>query len=265
MWKGPPSLLLELGGVSLRPASVELPVARPFHSHKFCAHLHPPVCPFVCLSCLPLCVSLTCSRFVDWLLRLAAERCQVLARPSIPQTHILHSPFPSSLPFCVFHLSASSCFPLALLSAHRCPSRPLVCPFSCPSRPPIHPFACPSHAAVLWTTCCAWQLRGSSFVDYLLRLAAERYQVLAQWPDFSTAYGKDFYYRAHPEDLKKFYAAVDEFHAAYDTLTEFESLSGVAAQMLPGYQKRRQNVMGPTVGPTSANAAVTQFLLAHAK
>jgi len=105
----------------------------------------------------------------------------------------------------------------------------------------------------------------SSFVDYLLRLAAERYQVLAQWPDFSTAYGKDFYYRAHPEDLKKFYAAVDEFHAAYDTLTEFESLSGVAAQMLPGYQKRRQNVMGPTVGPTSANAAVTQFLLAHAK
>eukprot|EP00983_Pelagomonas_calceolata_P031109 976644-Pelagomonas_calceolata.AAC.2 len=25
------------------------------------------------------------------------------------------------------------------------------------------------------------------FVDYLLRLAAERYQVLAQWPDFSTA------------------------------------------------------------------------------
>eukprot|EP00983_Pelagomonas_calceolata_P031108 976644-Pelagomonas_calceolata.AAC.1 len=50
-------------------------------------------------------------------------------------------------------------------------------------------------------------------------------------------YGKDFYYRAHPEDLKKFYAAVDEFHAAYDTLTEFESLSGVAAQMLPGAEK----------------------------
>jgi len=29
--------------------------------------------------------------------------------------------------------------------------------------------------------------RSCSFVDYLLRLAAERYQVLAQWPDFSTA------------------------------------------------------------------------------
>jgi len=155
-------------------------------------------------------------------------------------------------------------------------------------------------------------------------------------------YGKDFYYRTHPDDLKKFYAAIDEFHNAYDTLTEFESLSGVAAQMLPGrsvacfcaavpdnshqtpnparaamvvspficlsckgalftaqnthaqglrmtrtarlpipqntlacslarlimdagYQKRRQNIMGPSVGPTSANAAVTQFLLAHAK
>lgn len=47
-------------------------------------------------------------------------------------------------------------------------------------------------------------------------------------------YGKDFYYRAHPEDLKKFYAAVDEYHAAYDALTEFESLNGLAAQMLPG-------------------------------
>lgn len=47
-------------------------------------------------------------------------------------------------------------------------------------------------------------------------------------------YGKDFYHRAHPEDLKKFYAAVDDFHASLDTLTEFDSLSGLAAQMLPG-------------------------------
>lgn len=51
---------------------------------------------------------------------------------------------------------------------------------------------------------------------------------------FRPQYGKDFYYRAHPEDLKKFYAAVDEFHTAYDSLTEFESLSGVAADLLPG-------------------------------
>lgn len=27
----------------------------------------------------------------------------------------------------------------------------------------------------------------SSYVDYLLRLAAERYAVLAQWPDFTSA------------------------------------------------------------------------------
>lgn len=27
----------------------------------------------------------------------------------------------------------------------------------------------------------------ASFVDYLLQLAAERYAVLAQWPDFTTA------------------------------------------------------------------------------
>lgn len=27
----------------------------------------------------------------------------------------------------------------------------------------------------------------SSFLDYLLRLANERYAVLAQWPDFTTA------------------------------------------------------------------------------
>lgn len=73
----------------------------------------------------------------------------------------------------------------------------------------------------------------SSFVDYLLRLSAERYAVLAQWPDFTSAYGKDFYYRAHPEDLKAFYAAVDSFHTAYDTLTEFESLSQLAAELQP--------------------------------
>ncbi|KAJ9517551.1 hypothetical protein QJQ45_024963, partial [Haematococcus lacustris] len=139
----------------------------------------------------------------------------------------------------------------------------------------------------------------SSIVDYLLQLTAERYAVLAQWPDFTTAvggwassqrmrmmqppggpmpcvdkagwvwvhvqYGRDVYHRAHPEDLKAFYAAVDKFHTAYDALTEFDSLSGLAAELLPGYKKRHQNVLGPAVGPTTANAAVTQFLLAHAK
>ena len=53
-------------------------------------------------------------------------------------------------------------------------------------------------------------------------------------PTFSPQYGKDFYYRAHPEDLKKFYAAVDEFHRIYDVVTEFESLNGLASEVMPG-------------------------------
>ncbi len=53
-------------------------------------------------------------------------------------------------------------------------------------------------------------------------------------PPSSAQYGKDFYYRAHPEDLKKFYAAVDEFHRIYDVVTEFESLNGLASEVMPG-------------------------------
>lgn len=105
----------------------------------------------------------------------------------------------------------------------------------------------------------------SSLMDYLLRLSHERYSVLANWPDFTKVYGKDYYYRAHPEDLKKFYELVDEFHRMYDVVTEFDSLSGLASQLVPGYRKRRQNVVHPALGPTVADAAVTQFLLAHAK
>jgi hypothetical protein len=138
----------------------------------------------------------------------------------------------------------------------------------------------------------------SSILDYMVKLANERYDILASWPDFTTAvrrdgpilraarlwlskeflgffhhlhqiwgkkhqwsplcfgsqlfplspqhsspssrpfvllqYGKDFYYRAHPEDLKKFYAAVDEFHRIYDVVTEFESLNGLASEVIPG-------------------------------
>ncbi len=46
-------------------------------------------------------------------------------------------------------------------------------------------------------------------------------------------YGKDYYYRAHPEDLRKFYGMVDEFHRMWDVLTEFDSLSSLASQLLP--------------------------------
>ena len=35
----------------------------------------------------------------------------------------------------------------------------------------------------------------ASLMQYLLRLAHERYQILAAWPDFTQMYGKDFYYR----------------------------------------------------------------------
>lgn len=52
-------------------------------------------------------------------------------------------------------------------------------------------------------------------------------------------YGKDFYYRAHPKDLKKFYELVDEFHRMYDVVTEFDALSGMAAQLVPGEGKER--------------------------
>lgn len=105
----------------------------------------------------------------------------------------------------------------------------------------------------------------SSLQECLLRLAHERYSLLAQWPDFTKLYGADYYYRAHPEDLRKFYALVDEFHRMWDVVTEFDSLSGLAQQLVPAARRKRLNVIHPAVGPTSANGAVAAFLLAHAK
>jgi hypothetical protein len=35
----------------------------------------------------------------------------------------------------------------------------------------------------------------SSFMEYLLRLSHERYSLLAQWPDFSSMFAKEYYYR----------------------------------------------------------------------
>jgi hypothetical protein len=32
-------------------------------------------------------------------------------------------------------------------------------------------------------------------MEHLLRLVHERYSLLAQWPDFSMAFGKEVYYR----------------------------------------------------------------------
>lgn len=39
----------------------------------------------------------------------------------------------------------------------------------------------------------------------------------------------------------------------------------VPARPLTGYRARRHNLVHPAVGPTSADGAVVQFLLAHAK
>jgi len=105
----------------------------------------------------------------------------------------------------------------------------------------------------------------ASFMEYLLTLANERYNILAQWPDFSTMFGKDYYYRSHPEEVRKFYQLVDEFHRMWDVVTEFDSLSNLATQMVPGHRKRHMNVLGPAISPTVANGIVTQHLLAHAK
>ncbi|GFR42892.1 hypothetical protein Agub_g3884 [Astrephomene gubernaculifera] len=105
----------------------------------------------------------------------------------------------------------------------------------------------------------------SAFMNYLLTLTHERYSVLASWPDFTKAYGKDYYYRAHPEDLRKFYSMVDEFHRMWDVVTEFGSLSSLAGQLVPGYRVRRHNTVHPALGATTADGAVLQFLLANAK
>ena len=58
---------------------------------------------------------------------------------------------------------------------------------------------------------------------------------------------------------------MDEFHRMWDAATEFDSLSGLASQMVPAYRKKRLNTIHPAVGATPANGAVTQFLLSRAK
>ncbi|KAG1663733.1 hypothetical protein FOA52_006102 [Chlamydomonas sp. UWO 241] len=103
----------------------------------------------------------------------------------------------------------------------------------------------------------------SSILDHLVTLSNERYNVLASWPDFTTAFGKDTYYRAHPEDVKKFYAAVDEFHRIYDVVTEFDSLNGLASEVMPAYVNKRLSTIHPAVGPATADGMVTQFLLSR--
>lgn len=105
----------------------------------------------------------------------------------------------------------------------------------------------------------------SSILEFLCKSVHERYSILADWPDFSTMYGKDYFYRAHPEDVKKFYGLADEFHRMWDTITEFDSLSNLALDLVPGYRQRRLNLIHPLVGPTTSSGAVSAFLVGHAK
>lgn len=39
--------------------------------------------------------------------------------------------------------------------------------------------------------------------------------------------------RSHPEEIRKFYGLIDDFHRMWDVVTEFDSLSYQATQMLP--------------------------------
>ncbi|MEW5308311.1 MAG: hypothetical protein WDW38_000281 [Sanguina aurantia] len=101
--------------------------------------------------------------------------------------------------------------------------------------------------------------RPSSFTDFLMKLSHERYSVLAQWPDFTKAYGKDFYYRAHPADQQ-------ECCSRHSSLTPHRFCAfHQNKSLMPAYRKRRMNVVHPAVGPALSNGVVTQFLLAHAK
>lgn len=101
----------------------------------------------------------------------------------------------------------------------------------------------------------------SSLMEYLLSLSHERFEVLSKFPDFTTMYGKDYYYRAHPDDLKQFYGMIDEFHRMYDVVTEFNSLASLATELVPAARARRMNTIHPGIGPSVANGAVTQFIL----
>ena len=84
---------------------------------------------------------------------------------------------------------------------------------------------------------------------------------------------------------------MDEFHRIYDVVTEFESLNGLASEVMPGgcfakemqqwtgtscsyshtcfslclpaaYLAKRMSTIHPAVGPATADGIVAQFLLA---
>lgn len=60
-------------------------------------------------------------------------------------------------------------------------------------------------------------------------------QLKADWPIMSelVLIHSLHLYRSHPEEVRKFYALIDEFHRMWDVVTEFDSLSHLATQMIP--------------------------------
>lgn len=105
----------------------------------------------------------------------------------------------------------------------------------------------------------------SALLDALMRQAHARYQQLSSWPDFSKFLGRDdYYYRAHPQDVKKLHALADEFHKAYESVADAEGLAHLATGLVPEARRRRMSTLGPAVGPTVGNAAVARWFLSRA-
>jgi hypothetical protein len=105
----------------------------------------------------------------------------------------------------------------------------------------------------------------SALLDALMRQAHARYAQLSAWPDFSRYLGRDdYYYRAHPEDVKKLHALADGFHAAYEAVADSEGLAHLATGLIPEARRRKMGSLGPAVGPTVGNAAVTRWFLSKA-
>lgn len=105
----------------------------------------------------------------------------------------------------------------------------------------------------------------SALLDALLRQSHARYQQLSAWPDFGKFLGRDdYYYRAHPEDVKKLHALADDFHRAYESVADAEGLAHLATGLVPEARRRRMSTLGPAVGPTVGSAAVARWFLSRA-
>jgi hypothetical protein len=105
----------------------------------------------------------------------------------------------------------------------------------------------------------------AALLDALMRQAHARYAQLAAWPDFAAFLGRDdYYYRAHPADVRRLHELADGFHEAHEAVADAEGLAALATQLVPEARRRRASTLGPAVGPTVGNAAVARWLLSRA-